>query len=72
MEYRLRKGCCATQQQAYWCELSKGNVKRRVRKRLGRTIHKEAEIMGKSWDGQANSCRKSALSLFNGTSMLQN
>jgi hypothetical protein len=48
MRYRLRKGCFATQQQAYWCELSKGNVKRRVRKSLGRTIHKEAKIMGKT------------------------
>jgi hypothetical protein len=35
MRYTLRKDSSATQQQAYWCELSKENVKKETEKEHG-------------------------------------
>jgi len=52
----LSKDSSAIQQQAYECEPSKQTVKEGDLERGGGiTIHEEAEIMGKTWKGQANS-----------------
>jgi hypothetical protein len=51
MVYRVRKDCAAIQQQAYWCEPSKENVKQG----LGRKIHEEAGIIKKTRKVQASS-----------------
>jgi hypothetical protein len=41
------------------------------KKGLGRTIYEEAEIMRKTWKGQANSWRKRPLAFFHEGTMLQ-
>jgi hypothetical protein len=54
MGYTLSRDCSAIQQQAYQCEPSNKKVKEGDLERGGGG-HKEAEIMGKTWKGQANS-----------------